>query len=241
MGITDEELRQFDEMRRRRIPLDAKVLRDMRASRKGLVIQQSGTAADNAVFDSALGETGFMLSIAIHNDSDRNARLQGARLDTSWPEWHFRWLENPLRRIPREYLYSHPSYGPDGFDPEVVLNHRLNGRCKLLPDDWVDGLLLGAGQAPIPDEYVDGQQVQMRLTIFDGQGRPCALDVLLRVSLERQPRRGQARESLRTRGDLFSNQDSLESLVQRPSANAWQRKRLGQPVLPKLEVRHSLS
>ena len=126
MGVTDEELRRLDELRRRGIPLDAEVLRDMRASRKGLVIQQSGTAAENAVFGSALGETGFMLSISIDNDSDRYARLQGARLDIPWPVVNFRWLGNPWSKIPREYTYSHPSYGPAGFDSEVVVNHRLN-------------------------------------------------------------------------------------------------------------------
>jgi hypothetical protein len=241
MEMTDEELRRLDELRRREIPLDAEVLRNMRAARKGLVIQQAGTIVENAVFESALGETGFMLSILIHNDSDRNTRLQGARLDIPWPVLNFRWLENPLRKIPREYTYSHPSYGPGGFDPEDVLNHRFNGRYKLIPDDWLDGLLLGAGQAPIPDQYVDRQKVPMRLTIFDGQGRPYALDVFLRMSRDRQPRRNQARKSLRTRGDLFSKPDSMESFVERPSANAGQRKRLGQPVLPKLEVRHSLS
>lgn len=204
IGVIDEELRRLDELRRRGIPLDTEVLRNMRAACKGLVIRQAGTIAENAIFDSVFGETGFMLSIVIHNVSDRIIRPQGARLKIRWPQPHFRWLENPLAKVPREFTYSHPSFGPAGFDPELVVNHRLNGRCKLYPGDYLEGLLLGVGQAPMPDHYVDRQAVRIRLSVYDERGNRYTSDLILLVRREQKLGRQQTKESLRGGRELLA-------------------------------------
>jgi len=60
-----------------------------------------------------------------------------------------------------------PSHGLAGHDPEDVLNHRLGSNGKLLPDGDLDGLLLGVGQASIPEQYKDRQAVSMWLSVID--------------------------------------------------------------------------
>lgn len=202
--INKEELRLFAELRLGGIPLDEAVLEEMKVSCRGLAIYQSGTLVENAVFDLDSGGAAYMLAVAIHNDSDHVLRPQGPRLQMAWPESHFRWLENPCAKVPREYIYSFPPPGPVGFDRDAVLNHRLGPRCKLDPGDWLEGLLLGMGQASVPDQYVNRQGLRMQLSILDGRGNRYASDVILRVSREGQKKRQQARESLRSRRELFS-------------------------------------
>ena len=202
--VTQEELRRLFELRSRGILLDEDMLEEMKAAHRGLVIYQSGTNIENVIFQLDLGGTGYMLAAAIHNASDRILRPQEPRLEMAWPESHFRWLENPLARVPREYVYSFPSPGPAGFDRDVVLNHRLRRGCKLDSDDWFEGLLLAVGEASIPDRYVDRQSLRMRLSILDGRGNCYASDMTLTVRREGQVSRRQAKESQRSRRELAS-------------------------------------
>ncbi len=184
------------------IPLDEDVLEEMKAARRGLEIYQVGTIIENVVFELDSGGTAYMLAAAIHNDSDQILRPQEPRLEMAWPESHFRWLENPLARVPREYVYSFPSPGPAGFDRDAVLNHRLRPGCKLGPGDSLEGLLLGVGQASVPN-------------LLDGRGNRYASDVILTVSREGQGRRQQARESQLRGRELFSKRTQQRPQVDR--------------------------
>lgn len=95
------------------------------------------------------------------NESDRIILPMEYRLEIPWHEWQFRWLEKPWMKVPRESDYMFPSHGLCGHDPEDVLNHRLGNKGKLLPGDDLDGLLLGVGQTPIPEQYKDRQATWM--------------------------------------------------------------------------------
>ncbi len=202
--INNEELRLFAELRRGGIPLDEAVLEEIKAACRGLVIHRTGNIVENAVFDLDSGGAAYMLAIAIENDSDQILRVQELRLEMAWPESHFRWLENPLAKVPREYFYSFPPPGPAGFDRDVVLNHRLRPGCKLYPGDSLEGLLLGVGQASVPDQYLNRQGLHMRLSILDGRGNRYSSDVILAVSREGRVRRRQVKESQRSGRELFS-------------------------------------
>ncbi len=203
MRVNEEELGLCDELRSGGIPLDQEVVEQMRAACRGLLIQQCGTALETAIFDLESGGAAYVLNVAIDNVSDRILRPQEPRLEIPWSDLHFRWLENPFGKAPREYTYSLPPYGPAGFDPEVVLNHSLRPGRKLYPGDYLEGLLLGVGQASIPVHYVDRQAVKLRLSIYDERGHRYTSDLILLVSRERKPRRQQAKESLRSGRELF--------------------------------------
>jgi len=202
--VSEEQFQLFAQLRRGGIPLDESVLEEINVAHRGLAIYQSGNCAENRVFELESGATGFMMAIAIDNTSKRVLRPRAARLEILWPEPNFRWLENPVSKVPREDSYSFPRYGPEGFDPEVVLNHRLDGRCGVYPDDPIEGLLLGVGQAPIPDRYLDRQSVRMKLTIFEGREGRSDVEVILGVCRERNRRRSQTEESLRNGREPFA-------------------------------------
>jgi hypothetical protein len=204
--VSEEDLQGFSELRRGGIPLDEAVVEEIEIGSRGLVIRQSGNVAENCAFDLYSGGTAYMLAAAIYNASKQIHWAHEPRLELLWPESHFRWLENPWGKIPREYDYSFPPPGPAGFDPEVVLNHRLHHGCKLYPEpnDCLEGLLLGVGESPIPDHYVDRQGLKMRLSIYDEKGNRYASDVILRVSREQKRGRQQAKGSLRRGRELFA-------------------------------------
>ncbi len=179
--LSEEELLLASQLPGAGIPLDGEVLEGMQTAGRGLSIFQTGTIADTRIFDLDSGQMALMLLIAICNDSPRIVWIHEYRVEIPWWEPHFRWLEDPARKIPREYTYSVPSLGPAGFDRDDVLNHRLRRNGRLNPDGWLEGLLLGVGQEPIPSNYLDRQPLVLRLWVFDEQGNRFGADVKLLV------------------------------------------------------------
>jgi hypothetical protein len=112
-----------------------------------------------------------------------------------------------------------------------VLNHRLGRRGRLCPGDWIEGLLLGAGQQPMPSDYRDRQPVEMRLCVLDERGTRFASDIKFLVDRGAQRRREKK---------LLEWRSSPEALARRRERrlDRLQRMRLGQPAPPpvKLEV-----
>ena len=173
----EEELRRMEDLRRAGISLDAQVVEDLKNASQGLSIFQSGNPAEDQVFDLDRGGSGCTFGVAICNDSERIICLQQYQLLLPWDEPNFCWVKNSRR----DSSYSFPAGGPCGFDPEVVLNHRLGPRGRLNPRESVEGLLLGVGQANIPKEFYQGKAVPVTFTIFDQRGDEYTLELTLRV------------------------------------------------------------
>ncbi len=194
MKADHRELRFVEELHQHGIPIDGEVLRQMKDACRGLSLSQSPSEVDTEVFDLPCGVTGYRLGIRMHNGSYRIILPLEYRLEIPWHEWQFRWLERPWTKMPRESVYLFPSHGLAGHDPEDVLNHRLGSKGKLLPGGDLDGLLLGVGQAPIPEQYKDRQAVWMLLSVIDQRGNPYELKVQFIVRREKQ-RQGQSRRA----------------------------------------------
>jgi hypothetical protein len=178
--LSDEELGALLDLERGGVPLDRGVLEDLKAASRGLSAYQTGTVLENTIFDLDSGGSGYILSIAICNDSERPIRLHEFGLRMLWHEPAFRWLDDPSRESPRESGYSFARPGPVGFERGIVLNHCVGS--QLNPGDPLEGLLLGTGQAPIPEEYRDRQRLQMGLSISGSQGHSCATQLNFYVS-----------------------------------------------------------
>jgi hypothetical protein len=165
------------------IPLDGEVIEEA-ANRtcSRLSVFQNSNFVETNVFDLESGGTGYMLSVMVHNESDQVVQLQAFRLEIPWWENSFRWLQDPFRESPRQYTYSYPAPGPAGFERDIVLNHRLGDQGRIMPDDWMEGLLLGVGDEPIPEELSDRRRVRIPLSIFDGRGNRYHLDARFYVS-----------------------------------------------------------
>lgn len=172
-----EELFRIVRIRDSGIPMDQTIIENLQASCRGLSICQTGSVLETMIFDLEHGGCGYMLSIAVHNDSDKILRVEQYRLNLPWPESHFHWLEDPRKFTPRESWYSFPPHGPEGLSRESVLNHRIGRNGRLLPDDCIEGLLCGVGEASIPDEYHHRQRLLMRLSVFDGSGHRTQIDL----------------------------------------------------------------
>jgi hypothetical protein len=179
--IMREELRLATQLNKQGIPLDPEVLKSMEADCAGLLIYQSGTIAENTVFDLDSGGAGFMLSVAIYKEAKRILYPVEYRLELPWPETQFRWLEDPWRKIPWEHAYSFPKPGPEGFEREVVLNHRCGRQGRILPGGCLEGLLLGVGQSPVPNHYENRQRIELPFAVLDQRGGRSELVVELCV------------------------------------------------------------
>lgn len=152
------------------IPLDERVVSDLRTSCQGLSLHQTGTLVENELFDLAFGGFGLLVSISVSNDSRRTIHTSQYRLEPPWPESGFRWLDDPWKKVPRESSYSFPQYGPQALERECVLNHRAGRQGRLLPGECIEGFLCGVGQVCIPDEYQHRQRLSLQLSVFDGRG-----------------------------------------------------------------------
>jgi hypothetical protein len=182
--LGERELETFATLRRGGIPLDEEVLKVLKAASGGLSLFQTGTAVENTVFDLDSGGAGGILSIAVQNDSEEINWIRECRLEVLWEEPHFRWLDDPAREPSGTHCYSFPPPGPVGFEPEVVLNHRIGRRGQLYPGEQLEGLLLGVGYAPIPDQYRHRQLLRTQLVIVDRRGNHSALRIKLQVNRE---------------------------------------------------------
>jgi hypothetical protein len=180
--LNEDEHAVLSDLQRGGIPLDEGVLERIRAASRGLSIYQTGTLLETSVFDLKSGGSGYMLSIAIHNDSNRPIRLHEIRLEMLWHDTEFRWIDDPRRASPRKYTYSFPPSESLEFERDVVLNHYIGGAGQLNPGASIEGLLLGMGESPIPDEYRDRQLLPMRLLVLDRRGRQYASHLKLYVS-----------------------------------------------------------
>jgi hypothetical protein len=182
--LTDDEFRALSRLQKGDIPLDEEVLEDIRGGSRGLSVFQAGDSPpDSSVFDLDSGGSGIMFPAAIYNDSNRPIWVHEFRLGKLWHDAQFRWLDDPLRTSPRTHSYSFPSPGPQGFEREEVLNHRVGRAGRLNPGGCLEGLLLGIGQTRMPDEWRDRQMLVTRLLVYDGRGgRQYSSDLNLLVS-----------------------------------------------------------
>jgi hypothetical protein len=189
MVITQKELQQLEELHYGGIPMDEEVLEQARAACRGLEIVQTGNCADNVVYAQVSGGVSIMVGLAIENVSNRPILLKEARLEMSWPDADFRWLKKPTSKEVREGRgYVLWAFGPYGFDPSVILNHRFGRGCKLYPRESIEGLLIGQGTASVPDEYADRMLIPARIFVFGSGNESYGAWMKLRVSREGQRR-----------------------------------------------------
>ena len=227
--LSKQEMLLASQMSSAGIPLDAEVLEAWEAACRGLTIYQEPNEPGTRIFDLDSGKTGYMLSIAIRNDSPRTLWLHEYRLEIPWWEPSFQWLKDPWGKIPREHTYSFPDSTLIGFERDIVLNHRLGRRGRLCPGDWIEGSLLGVGEKPMPSGYQDRDPVAIKLWVLDEKGNRFGSDFKF-LALRREL-------SLREK-KLLEWRRSPEALARRRERrlDRLQQMRSGQPVPPPLKV-----
>jgi hypothetical protein len=72
---------QQDGLQRAGIPLDKEIVDEIKAASRGLSVLQIGSLLENTVFELDSGGSGYIVSVAIYNDSNRRVRLSEFRLE----------------------------------------------------------------------------------------------------------------------------------------------------------------
>jgi hypothetical protein len=152
-----------------------------------IVMWQGPVNFESCLIELDHGRTGVILSLIIQNPPtlDRLIRLdlQRFRIEIPWCR-QFDWLEDPISKGPRPYLYSFPGMRTLSFGRDEVLNHRLGHGGALLPGDELEGLLMGVGEGAMPDEFHDRQRFSTHLSAYYERGKLCDLGVDLMVRRE---------------------------------------------------------
>ncbi len=189
----EELLDHWRELEAGGIPLEPMQYRaaiDRRNSGRGLVIEQHGELASNTIFEIENNSVGYILDPFILCDLPGKTIIMHWELEIPWEESLFHCLPDPTEDGPKDALYSFPGKRPLQYPREMILNHRMCGKCVLRRGDILQGMLLGVGYAPIPKTYKHGAEIQIILKIIDQWGwthsAPFRIWLDQSVTLERQ-------------------------------------------------------
>ena len=138
--------------------------------RRRIIIVQQGDRMTNTVFSVKNDHTAFVAQIAVINNSPRSALvIRGFELELLWNDPDFGWLNDPEESERDSYYIP----GTDGltFPREMILNHRTYKEGGLQPGQTIQGLLLGYGGAPIPEDFNHLDFLTMKLSVLDQDGK----------------------------------------------------------------------
>jgi hypothetical protein len=121
------------------------------------------------------------------NNSDKVIRLAAARLRVPWSD-RVRWLQDPRRESPARDYYGLAGSDYPPVERDAVLNHFFKASQKLFPGDFLEGFLLGACEAPIPDQYRNRAPFESILVIYDGSNNSYELPLKFLVARDQAPR-----------------------------------------------------
>jgi hypothetical protein len=132
-----------------------------------LIIRQVGDLISTRAIELDCGGTSYTIDLQIVSDLPGVTTLFASALELPWEDPQFCWLTDPIEVNPLQSFYRVP--GCDGleYSREDVLNHRVASRGKLRRGDFLEGLLLGFGGAPLPEFYRHGSTFAAKLLIFD--------------------------------------------------------------------------
>jgi hypothetical protein len=102
--LRKDELSVLSDLQHGGVPLDEEVLEAIKAASRGLSIFQTGSLVENSVFELDSGGSGYMLSVAICNDSNRPIRLHEFRLQLSWHDEQFSLAGRSVAGVTSEIL-----------------------------------------------------------------------------------------------------------------------------------------
>ena len=144
-----------------------------------LRIQQFGGEMLSTAFDR--GYRGPEYTIALRITINRSGlAIAHFGLQVPYGNAYVWWLDDPLETGARWNRYWFSANGPS-FDRAEVINHYADVRRMLPRGKTIEGLLLGIGDAPIPDHFADGSIVPAFVTVTDQHDYDYSEPVSLRV------------------------------------------------------------
>ena len=142
-----------------------------------LRVYQTGAIIESTAFDFGAG-TGFTINLVV------TSRVSGfavsyIELELPWKHTQVQWLEDPKVIDGQSRCYRFFGNQTHEFERNLVLNHRLKRTQPFSAGESAEGLLLGFGSEPIPEEHPHGQMIPAFVIIYDQFARMCRVPVKL--------------------------------------------------------------
>jgi hypothetical protein len=130
-----------------------------------LRVYQTGGVIESTAFDLSAG-TGFKINLVVTSTVSGFA-VSRIELKLPWEHTHVQWLEDPNVTIGPSRCYRFFGHQTLEIERELVLNHRLKVTRLFSIGESVEGLLLGIGSEPIPEEFPQGRMIPALVLIYD--------------------------------------------------------------------------
>ena len=171
-----------------------------------LRVYQTGAIIESTAFDFSAG-TGFTINLVV------TSRVSGLavsyiELKLPWKHTQVQWLEDPKVIDGQSRCYRFCGNQNLEFERNLVLNHRLKRTQRFSAGESAEGLLLGFGSEPIPEEHPHGKMIPAFVIIYDQFERMCQVPVELWA--DRSTRYTRPADAGR-KGKLFDKRDLIDS------------------------------
>jgi len=182
---------------------------DIQAGPGRLRIEQIGAGQcnfeSNRIFDMPGGLPGYILDLAITNDSGRAVFIGNFAIEPPWEDYGVCNLPDPYDSVPKRYRYFFPC-GELDYERELVLNHK---KGRLRRGGRIEGLILAVGSRPIPEEC-SGGIVQVKFVVTEPAGNASFSCLSLILDRSAKPDPSTLRIKQRTRTPLFEDLVDVE-------------------------------
>lgn len=171
----------------------------------GVLVYPTGGAIESRAFDLS-GAAGFIIRVCITINLPRFAIAQ-FELKLPW-KTHVTWLTDPREMDGGSNVYRF--HGPQflDFERKDVLNHFAD-ICRIWsPGESLKGFLLGIGDEPVQDQYLQDGMIPAVLTIYDQFWRKYESSILLWRERTHPPAR-LAQSKTRPRRNLLAHRDPI--------------------------------
>jgi hypothetical protein len=146
-------------------------LTEAEAPRKEILIEQVGAMIESQVFRLARGQVGYMMSIAVTNQSQRGVDVIAVELRTNWEQRFFQWLQpvslgpsaSRAKKEPTRDVYRFPGTEV-WYERNQVINERLLESRRLPAKRRLEGVLLAIG-SDIPFQLINTESEEVTLAI----------------------------------------------------------------------------
>jgi hypothetical protein len=127
-------------------------------------IEQVGGIYESRIFELPNGLTGYMVNVAVTNQTSRTIYCRDVELHMFWEDSLFQWMPDP-RETRGSEAYRFPGRGSPELPRDQVINHVLLEVGALTPKRPWEGWLLATGR-PMPETLRDRQGLDATLAIF---------------------------------------------------------------------------
>jgi hypothetical protein len=187
-----------------RIPIEEDESPPTQCSKNGLLIRLVPEIASNCAVD--LGEYGtfFQCYIRLTSNLSRLFTPTEFRLERSWEDPEFHWLEDPNKVWPPKSLYIVYPERKFRYERSYVLNHYTDVRHTLRRGQSLQGYLLAMG-GPMPDDVQHGTTIPSIVCVVDQFD--CLFSCPIPLWADRSNRLLRATRKMTRKGRLFDVRD----------------------------------